>query len=225
MKKKIESTSFLKLAVLVFCLINIVALFVLLKQDAKAKNNAEAISYNLPEEETESEETENPSFSPVLTLDESLIPELTQDDLYDLKNVLIKAGALHADDGEGNDITDQLSWTLEPVEDQAGTFNAAFTVQNEHRRLAGATVTVSAELTAPFLKLTNETAVVASYSDFSISPYIEIAMDVDGSDLTEYVTTDDYVNTSSTGTYNISIYVYSRQTDSMTRKNLTVTVQ
>ena len=225
MKKKIESTSFLKLAVLVFCLINIVALFVLLKQDAKAKNNAEAISYNLPEEETESEETENPSFSPVLTLDESLIPELTQDDLYDLKNVLIKAGALHADDGEGNDITDQLSWTLEPVEDQAGTFNAAFTVQNEHRRLAGATVTVSAELTAPFLKLTNETAVVASYSDFSISPYIEIAMDVDGSDLTEYVTTNDYVNTSSTGTYNISIYVYSRQTDSMTRKNLTVTVQ
>ena len=225
MKKKIESTSFLKLAVLVFCLINIVALFVLLRQDAKAKNNAEAISYNPPEEETESEETEKPSFSPVLTLDESLIPELTQDDLYDLKNVLIKAGALHADDGEGNDITDQLSWTLEPVEDQAGTFNAAFTVQNEHRRLAGATVTVSAELTAPFLKLTNETAVVASYSDFSISPYIEIAMDVDGSDLTEHVTTDDYVNTSSTGTYNISIYVYSRQTDSMTRKNLTVTVQ
>lgn len=225
MKKKIESTSFLKLAVLVFCLINIVALFVLLKQDAKAKSNAEAISYNLPEEETESEETENPSFSPVLTLDESLIPELTQDDLYDLKNVLIKAGALHADDGEGNDITDQVTWTLEPVEDQAGTFNAAFTVQNEHRRLAGAAVTVSAELTAPFLKLTDETAVVEAYSDFSISPYIEIAMDVDGSDLTEYVTTDDYVNTSSTGTYNISIYVYSRQTDSMTRKNLTVTVQ
>lgn len=225
MKKKIESTSFLKLAVLVFCLVNIVALLVLLRQDAKAKSNAEAISYNLPEEETDSKETENPSFSPVLTLDESLIPELTQDDLYDLKNVLIKAGALHAEDGEGSDITDQVTWTLSPVEDQPGTFDAAFTVQNEHRRLAGATVSVSAELTAPFLKLTEETAVVATYSDFSISPYIDIAMDVDGSDLTEYVTTDDYVNTSSTGTYNISIYVYSRQTDSMTRKNLTVTVQ
>jgi hypothetical protein len=197
----------------------------LLRQDAKAKNNAVAISYNLPEEETDSKETENPSFSPVLTLDESLIPELTQDDLYDLKNVLIKAGALHAEDGEGSDITDQVTWTLAPVEDQPGTFDAAFTVQNEHRRLAGATVSVSAELTAPFLKLIEETAVVATYSDFSISPYIDIAMDVDGSDLTEYVTTDGYVNTSSTGTYNISIYVYSRQTDSMTRKNLTVTVQ
>lgn len=225
MKKKFESMSLLKMAVLAFCLINIVALFVLLKQDANATSNTEAITYNLPEEETESEENKNISFAPVLTLDESQIPELTQEDLYDLKSVLINAGALYADDGEGNDITDQVICTLSPVTDQPGTFDATFTVENSNRRVAGATVTVSTELTAPFLMLSDSSTVVETYSNFSISPYIEIAIDVDGSDLTEYVSTDDYVNTSSSGTYNISIYVYSRQIDAMTRKNLTVTVQ
>jgi hypothetical protein len=224
-KKKIESTNILKIAVLIFCVVNMIALFVMIREEAQAKSNAKAISYDIPAEETETEQEENLSPSPVLTLNESLIPTLSQDDLYNLKDVLVNAQALHAEDGSGNDITSQIEYSLTPVDGEPGTFDADFTVRNDYRRSAGASVTVSTELTSPFLMLTEDSVVVAAYSDFSISPYIKIAMDVDGDDLTEYVTTDDYVNTSSSGTYNISIYVYSRETDTMTRKNLTVTVQ
>ena len=225
MKKKIESTNVLKLAVLIFCFINVAVLFVMLRQEAQAKSNAKAISYDVPEEETEAELQNNSALSPVLILDESLIPALSQDDLYNLKDILISAQALRAEDGEGNDISNQIEYDLNPVDGEPGTFDAEFVVQNDQRRSAGAAVTVSTELTAPFLMLTDDSVVVAAYSDFSISPYIKIAIDTDGSDITEYVTSDDYVNTSSSGTYNITIYVYSRVTDTMTRKNLTVTVQ
>lgn len=225
MKKKIESTNVLKLVVLIFCIINAAALFVMLRQEAQAKSNAEAISYNVPDEETETEQQENHTLSPVLILDESLIPTLAQDDLYNLRDVLVNAQALRAEDGEGNDISNQIEYTLNPVEGEPGSFDAEFVVQNDQRRSAGAAVTVSTELTAPFLMLTDDSVVVDAYSDFSISPYIKFAIDIDGDDLTEYVTSDDYVNTSSPGTYNISIYVYSRENDAMTRKNLTVSVQ
>ena len=225
MKKKIESTNVLKLAVLIFCFINVAVLFVMLRQEAQAKSNAKAISYDVPEEETEAELQNNSALSPVLILDESLIPVLSQDDLYNLKDILISAQALRAEDGEGNDISNQIEYDLNPVDGEPGTFDAEFVVQNDQRRSAGAAVTVSTELTAPFLMLTDDSVVVAAYSDFSISPYIKMAIDIDGDDLTEYVTSDDYVNTSSPGTYNISIYVYSRENDAMTRKNLTVTVQ
>lgn len=225
MKKKIESTNVLKLAVLIFCFINVAVLFVMLRQEAQAKSNAKAISYDVPEEETEAELQNNSALSPVLILDESLIPALSQDDLYNLKDILISAQALRAEDGEGNDISNQIEYDLNPVDGEPGTFDAEFVVQNDQRRSAGAAVTVSTELTAPFLMLTDDSVVVAAYSDFSISPYIKMAIDIDGDDLTEYVTSDDYVNTSSPGTYNISIYVYSRENDAMTRKNLTVTVQ
>lgn len=225
MKKRIESTNVLKLAVLIFCFINVAVLFVMLRQEAQAKSNAKAISYDVPEEETEAELQNNSALSPVLILDESLIPALSQDDLYNLKDILISAQALRAEDGEGNDISNQIEYDLNPVDGEPGTFDAEFVVQNDQRRSAGAAVTVSTELTAPFLMLTDDSVVVAAYSDFSISPYIKMAIDIDGDDLTEYVTSDDYVNTSSPGTYNISIYVYSRENDAMTRKNLTVTVQ
>ena len=197
----------------------------MLRQEAQAKSNAKAISYDVPEEETEAELQNNSALSPVLILDESLIPALSQDDLYNLKDILISAQALRAEDGEGNDISNQIEYDLNPVDGEPGTFDAEFVVQNDQRRSAGAAVTVSTELTAPFLMLTDDSVVVAAYSDFSISPYIKMAIDIDGDDLTEYVTSDDYVNTSSPGTYNISIYVYSRENDAMTRKNLTVSVQ
>lgn len=224
MKKKIESSDVIKILILIFCLVNISALFFLLRQESRSENVNSVISYNLPEEEEEEKEAPHAAY-PLLILDESLIPDLTEDDLYNLKDVLIEAQALSAEDGQGNDISDQIEWTLMPVEGQAGTFDASFSIQNDQRRISAAATTISVELTAPFLKLTDDHIKIDSYSDFSISPYIEIAIDVDGDDLTEYVATDDYVNTASTGTYNITIYVYSREVDSMTRKDLTVTVR
>ncbi|MEE1035240.1 MAG: hypothetical protein U0L06_11810 [Agathobacter sp.] len=225
MKKKFEPFNLLKIVVLILCIANVVVLLFLLDRDEHINNKTDAISYNVPEEESDTIENSEETASPVLTLNENLIPDLSEDDLYDLKNVLIKAGALTAEDGLGNDITDQIVWTLSAVEGEAGVFDASFSVENENRRSVGATATVSAELTSPFLLLTDDSIMVEEDSSFSISPYIKIAMDVDGSDITEYVTTDDYVNTGSTGTYNITIYVYSRIVDNMTAKELTVTVR
>ena len=225
MNKKHEPSVILKTIILLFCIVNVLTLFLVLRHEKQTQNSAQVISYDVPEEEADEGTTSSQVPSPVITLDESLIPDLSEDDLYDLKNVLISAGALSAEDGQGNDVTDSITWTLTPVADQPGTFDADFLIQNESRRSAGASYTVSAELTSPFLFLSDRNVTVARDSSFSISPYIKIAMDVDGNDITEYVACDEYVNTASSGTYNITIYVYSRVTDSMTRKSLTVTVQ
>ena len=225
MSKKREPSVILKTIILIFCIANVLGLVLALRHEKQTQNNAQVISYDVPEEEADEGATSSKVPSPVITLDESLIPDLSEDDLYDLKNILISVGALSAEDGQGNDVTDSIVWTLTPVADNAGTFDADFSIQNENRRSAGASCTVSAELTSPFLFLSDSNVTVARDSSFSISPYIKIAIDTDGSDITEYVTSDDYVNTSSSGTYNITIYVYSRVTDTMTRKNLTVTVQ
>lgn len=225
MKKKAETSNIIRSLILVLCLANVLFLLFVLRQEAMAKSNAEAISYSMPEDEAE-EQTETALVpSPVLILDESQIPDLQQNDLYALKDVLVDAQALRAEDGQGNDITDQIEWHLIPVENEPGTFDADFTVRNEYKRSAGASLTVTTELTAPFLMLTSDSIEVAAESSFSISPYIAIAIDTDGDDLTEYVSTDDYVNTYSPGTYNITIYVYSREVDAVTKQNLTVTVK
>ena len=225
MKNKIVVSNVLKIIILLFCIINVAVLIFLLRKDAMAESKTVSITYDVPEEDSSSLEADTSSIAPVITLDESLIPSLSEDEMYELKNVLVQAGALKAEDGQGNDISEQIQWSLKPVDDAPGTFDADFTITNENRRSAGVTITVSTELTSPFLMLTDDNITIPSGTDFSISPYIAIAMDLDGSNLIDRVASDGYVNGYSSGTYSTTVYVYSRIDDSMTRKTLTVTVQ
>ena len=210
MKNKFIASDVLKIIILLFCIINAAVLIFLLRNDAMAESKTVSITYDVPEEDTSSQEADTSSIAPVITLDENLIPSLSEDDMYELKDILIQAGALKAEDGQGNDISEQILWSLKPVDDNPGTFDADFTVTNENRRSAGVTITVSTELTSPFLMLTDDNITIPSGTDFSISPYIAIAMDLDGSNLIDRVASDGYVNGYSSGTYSITVYVYSR---------------
>ena len=224
-KNKFVASDVFRILILLFCIINVIALIFLLRKDAMAESKTVSITYDVPEEDASSQEADASSIAPVITIDESLIPSLSEDDMYELKDILIQAGALKAEDGQGNDISEQIQWSLKPVDDNPGTFDADFSVTNENRRSAGVTITVSTELTSPFLMLTDDSVTVPSGTDFSISPYVAIAIDLDGSDLIDRVASDGYVNGYSSGTYSTTVYVYSRIEDSMTRKTLTVTVQ
>lgn len=225
MKNSFLTSSFFKAIVFLFCIINIVVLLLLLRNDAKDQNNAVSISYEIEEDTESSDGADSTIVAPTIFLDENLIPDLSEDDLYNLKEILINASALKAEDGMGNDISEQIRWNISPVADNPGTFDADFSITNDNRRSAGASITISTALTSPFLMLTEENATIPLGTDFSITPYIATAIDVDGNDLSEYVASDGYVNSYSSGTYSTVIYVYSRVNDSMTRKTLTVTVQ
>ena len=225
MKNNFATSNILKIIILLFCIINAIALVFLLRKDAKAASKTVSITYDVSEEDDSSQEADSSAVAPIIILDEDLIPDLSEDDLYELKDVLIQAGALKAEDGQDNDISEQIQWSLKPVDDNPGTFDATFSVTNDYRRSAGVTITVSSELTSPFLMLTDDNVTVSSGTDFSITPYISIAIDIDGSDLLDRVSSDGYVNGYSSGTYSTTVYVYSRIADSMTRKTLTVTVQ
>ena len=225
MKNNFATSNILKIIILLFCIINAIALVFLFRKDAKAASKTVSITNNVSEEDDSSQEADSSAVAPIIILDEDLIPDLSEDDLYELKDVLIQAGALKAEDGQDNDISEQIQWSLKPVDDNPGTFDATFSVTNDYRRTAGATITVSAELTSPFLMLTDDNVTVSSGTDLSITPYISIAIDIDGSDLMDRVSSDGYVNGYSSGTYSTTVYVYSRIVDSMTRKTLTVTVQ
>ena len=55
MNKKHEPSVILKTLILIFCIINVIALFLVLKHEKQTQNNAQVISYDVTEEEAEEE--------------------------------------------------------------------------------------------------------------------------------------------------------------------------
>ena len=66
MNKKHEPSVILKTLILIFCIINVIALFLVLKHEKQTQNNAQVISYDVTEEETEEETTSSQVPSPSL---------------------------------------------------------------------------------------------------------------------------------------------------------------
>jgi hypothetical protein len=196
------------------------------KEEAPAEEteNAEALPGETSEEEGTGEDQAQADAIRI-ELSETL-PEISEEDLYDLTEVLIDAGALKAVDGRGEDRSDRIVCELAADIENPGHFTAVFSVQTEDGQIErGPSADMQVELTEPFLAFREEEVNLSAGEDYDPVRNILICMDVDGTVLTEFVAMDGYLNPDQPGDYELRFYIYSRVNGSSASRTMTVHVE
>ena len=180
----------------------------------------------LPAEETETTEAEEEEKDAVtIELSEDL-PDITEQDLYDLTEVLVNAGALKAVGGDGEDLSDLIVCELAADIEDPGHFTAAFSVQTDDGQIErGPTADMRVEMTEPFLAFREDEVTLAAGTEYDTANNILICMDLDGTVLTEYVAIDGSLNTGLPGDYELRYYIYSRVNGSSASRKVTFHVE
>lgn len=223
--------------IVILCLINIAFLAIASRRGVRAGNisgsrsdAADTASTAITEYATASEtteaqrQTENNAGTPSITLSDNL-PDLTQDDLDDIVPVLKDADAISADDGNGNDITDDIEAVTTADLDNLGDFTIHFSVTNDDDETAEATADVNVEITKPILELSTYSLTLDRNAGFDDLSYVETAVDENGDDLSRAIHIDGDVDTSEAGTYNVTYYIRSNIDSRRAEKTLRVTVR
>lgn len=192
------------------------------EEAVKAEAEAEA----LPAEETDAaEEKEEEKDAVTIELSETL-PEITEEDLYDLTKVLVDAGALKAVDGRGVDWSDRIICELAADIEDPGHFTAVFSVETGEGQIErGPEADMRVELTEPFLAFREDEVTITAGEDYDPARNILVCMDVDGTVLTEFVAMDGYLNPDQPGDYELRFYIYSRVNGSSASRTMTVHVE
>ena len=176
------------------------------------------------EEETAAQEEEEEQEVIQIELSENL-PELTEEDLYSLTEVLVNAGALKAYDGRGEDHSDQIICELAADINDPGRFTAVFSLETEDGQIQrGPSAEFRVELTEPFLAFREPEVTIPMDAEYNPFNNILICMDLDGTVLTEFVEQDGYLNTSEPGDYELRFFIYSRVNASSASRTMQVHV-
>ena len=196
------------------------------EEEKEEEPAAEEEAGELPSEEADaSEEAAEDLDAVTIELAETL-PEITEQDLYDLTEVLVNAGALKAVTAGGEDRSDQIVCELAADIEEPGQFTAVFSVQTEDGQIErGPSADMQVELTEPFLALREDEVALPAGAEFDPAGNILVCMDVDGTILTEYVAIDGYLNTDVPGDYELRFYIYSRVNGSSASRTVTFHVE
>lgn len=231
-----RSGRIIRTIIVVLCIINIVFLAVASRRGVNAGNTSDrsdtaatSVSEYAATSETSAPAADNQGrqdndAAPSITLADNL-PDLTQDDLDDVVPVLKEADAISADDGNGNDITDDIEAYATADLDNLGDFTLHFSVTNDNDKTAEATADVTVEITKPILELTEYNVTLNRNARFQDLSYVDTAVDEDGSDLSRAIHIDGSVNTSSAGTYDVTYTIRSTRDNASAEKTLHVTVE
>lgn len=227
--------------IIVLCIINIAFLAIASRRGVRAGNTdtsgdisstsaTAATEYAAPSSQTaasataETEQQAENTATPSITLSDNL-PDLTQDDLDDIVPVLKDADAISADDGNGNDITDDIEAVTTADLDNLGDFTIHFSVTNDDDKTAEATADVHVKITKPILELSTYRLTLDRNARFNNLSYVETAVDEDGDDLSRAIHIDGDVDTSKAGTYNVTYSIRSNEDSKRAEKTLRVTVR
>ena len=174
------------------------------------------------EEDTAQDESyEGPS----ITLADTL-PSLRLSELPDCVRILRDLALLSADDGYGNDISQNVTASFTAADDSLSSFALTFTVTNRRGDTAAASAQIGIlETDVPYLELTEENTVLHTGDTFRFMLYVRIARDTDGGRLFDNIELDGTVDTGAAGTYSLIYTVTSRVTGARVSRTLTVTVE
>ena len=176
-------------------------------------------------ENSSTEETGEGDGNPVITISEPL-PTVDSGDLPNLAKVLADLGYIKADDGYGNDITDDITADYEEISSDSMQYRATFTVTNRAGKTVSETCTIATQAgTKPLLELTSDSITLSVGDSFYFMSYIKTARDIDGTSLDTRISISGVVDTSTPGTYELEYYTYSRITSERASKVLTIYVQ
>ena len=153
------------------------------------------------------------------------LPDLSEEDLYSLTDVLIEAGALRAADGRGDDHSNQIICDLAADINDPGRFTAVFSVKTEDGQIQrGPSTEFRVELIEPFLAFRESEVTIPLDAEYDPFSNILICMDLDGTVLTEFVEREGYLNTSEPGDYDLRYFIYSRVNASSASRTMLVHV-
>lgn len=194
----------------------------------KDREEAEAAAEgeNAPAAENEPAENQSEETKAVQIEIAEELPALTEEDLYDLPQVLIDAGALKVSGPRGEDLSDQVICELAADIENPGHFTAVFSVQTEDGQIRrGPSADMQVEMTAPFLAFREDELTISVGTDYDPYRNILICMDIDGTVLTEFVEHEGYLNTSEAGDYELRFFIYSRVTASSAFRTMRIHVE
>jgi len=221
----------------VFALVNIGILMFLKKSgntSATQSKDSEIDYYvttSTEEEEESTVETSSPDETsatvsvskPVLEFDESKVPEITQDDLPNLVEILTAAGALKAEDGNGNDVSDEIKGIYSPDPNTLLRFYVTFIIENSDGQNDTVNSGINVTLTGPIIALKSYKLSVEKDAEFDPEAQILYAIDENGNDISDAVTIKGSVDTATKGSY---VLLYQASVDGKIAESyLTVTVK
>lgn len=191
---------------------------VYLNQDTEVSSDAEETASS----PTPSVETETRASKPSITLDREL-PEIALEDLDRIPETLHDLELLSAEDGAGKDISSSITCTYEHVSGR--TFEVVFHVKNSYGESVSKKSEITVNLSKPLLLLKDDHVSLSKDSDFDPKDQIRLAIDTDGSDLTEHVVVSGTANTKKAGNYTVEYSVTSQKGSALATASLNVTVQ
>lgn len=151
------------------------------------------------------------------------LPQISQDELDNLPELLTKAGILSTDDGYGKRISSPVKSTYK-MTDIPGIFSVHLSVTNDLGHEATTDFDIRAALTAPVILLKQESVRIKKGASFDYLDYLAAAMDTDGTSLSRDIRIKGTVNTSTPGTYELIYLTTGKRGGQSAEAKLTVTV-
>jgi len=143
---------------------------------------------------------------PSILLADSII--INADNLSDLVSVLINEGKIKAEDGFGNDITEQISYRYEVMDTTLNKYKITFTVNNYFADVRSQTIYKIIEgAIGPSIVLKSKTAVLKVGAVFNPFYYLQIAEDPQEGNLIDFVQIEGNVDTGKKGQYIVTYAV------------------
>lgn len=153
------------------------------------------------------------------------MPVTSPDEIEDLAKVLISGNLIQAVDGFGNDITSMVTASVKSGADETGNIIVTLTVTNVVNDSFSTDVTIPTAQHGPVVKLLSNQVTLSVGDSFSIYNYIDYARAEDGTDLSNRISVDGHVDTSTPGEYVLEFYCSDTEGNISKHEKLTVTVQ
>ncbi len=170
-------------------------------------------------------ETGESSGVPSISFKEPL-PTINSDDLPRIAGTLADLGYISADDGYGNDITDQITADYKEDASDSSSYSVTFSVTNRAGKTVSETRAITVQAgTKPILELTEDSITLPVGANFHYMTYIKTARDVDGQSLDTRISISGVVDTSTRGTYELEYSTISRVTNERVSKTLKIHVE
>lgn len=139
---------------------------------------------------------------------EDTLEGLTSDNQEEILSEWIASGALSAENGLGDDCSDDITETHEPDEEDPLLYHYTFSVENQLGDQATQEAEVQLTLTKPLIVLNTKEVTLQVGEPFDYGQYITTCMDEEGNSLSDYIVLSDRPNTDEPGTYEVEYTVY-----------------
>lgn len=156
----------------------------------------------------------------------SNLPPLEESELANSAALLADAGALHAEDGFGNDITSSVDVQYIADETSIGTYVLTFSLTNQFQDYISEKASIKVKLSSPVIALTRREVTISVNGHFDAMDYVREAVDTDGSKIdTKLIDLSGYVVRDTPGVYEVTYFVTGPESGLYAEATLMVTVQ